>query len=140
MNSKFRILLISFFLISGAILTLPRWAWSAAYDIQEITPEVKAALDNRRQRFDELQDLKRRGIVGENNQGYVQLLTEAHGYRDLVDAENSDRRVIYLAIIKQNNLAESEQGKVEAAFAQVQKDKANPGDKIQAEDGSWTTK
>ena len=109
------------------------------YDIKEMTPEVKSALDNRRARFDELKQLKTKGIVGENNHGYVESLGNDSSARSLVDSENQDRRVIYQAIEVQNNLTGASAA-IEKVFAQVQRDKANPGDKIQNEDGSWVVK
>jgi uncharacterized protein YdbL (DUF1318 family) len=115
-------------------------AFSATYDIKEMTPEIKAALDNRRDRFEQLRAYKEKGVIGENNRGYVELLTDDPEAKSLVEAENKDRRLIYKTILQQNNLADSELGKVEAAFAQVQKEKANPGDKIEDADGNWMTK
>ena len=140
MKGKLRSILVFLFLSGMIVWGTPRWVLAADYDLKEITSQVKAALDNRRERFNELQELKQRGIVGENNRGYVELLTEAKAYRDLVDAENADRRLIYKTIVQQNNLADSELEKVEKAFAQVQKEKADPGDKIQDADGNWVTK
>ena len=139
MNFRFRFLFIVFFLMGSGVLGMPR-VGLAAYDIQEMTPQVKAALDSRRERFDELRKLKEKGIIGENNQGYVELLTENDEAKILVKEENKDRRLIYKTIIQQNNLAEEELEKVEKAFAQVQKEKANPGDKIQDAGGKWLTK
>ncbi len=111
---------------------------AASYDIKEMTPEVKSALDGRRNRFDELKSLKAQGAIGENNQGYVEALkTEG---QSVVDAENRDRRFIYTTIVSQNGLPADALGTVEAVFAQVQRDKAASGDKIQDVSGSWTTK
>ena len=140
MIRKFRILWTFLFLMSGIVLPLSRLSWAAAYDIKEITPEVKTALDNRRERFDQLRTYKEKGVIGENNRGYVELLSDDPQAKALVEAENQDRRLIYKAIIQQNNLAPGELEKVEKAFAQVQKEKASPGDKIQDADGNWTAK
>lgn len=109
------------------------------YNIKEMTPEVRAALDGRRDRFDQLKALKGQGAIGENNQGYVQALTGDASAKGTADAENSDRRVIYKTIEQQNNLTNAMET-IEKVFAQVQRDKANPGDKIQNEDGSWVAK
>ncbi len=109
------------------------------YDIKEMTPEVKAALENRRSRFDQLKSLKAQGIVGENNRGYVQVLGNDSSAKSLVESENNDRRVIYKTIEAQNNLSGAMET-IEKVFAQVQRDKASPTDKIQTEDGRWVTK
>lgn len=140
MRLSFRLAFIFLFLMT-AIVVLPKSGRAATYDIQELTPAVKAALDNRRERFEQLRGYKEKGVIGEDNRGYVYLLIEGDaGAEALVSAENKDRRVIYTTILTQNKLADSELAKVEQAFAQVQRDKANPGDKIQDPDGRWVTK
>ena len=109
------------------------------YSIKQMTPEVQAALDNRHDRFSQLQALETSGVIGENNRGYVQVLKADASADAIAAAENSDRRVIYQTIARQNGL-EGEVGTIEAVFAQVQRDKAAPGEQVQAEDGRWVTK
>ena len=109
----------------------------ANYSIKQMTPEVEAALNNRRDRFDALRELKSKGSIGENNSGYVEALSP--DAQDAATAENNDRKVIYQTIAEQNNLKDAI-GTIEKVFAQVQREKAQAGDKIQQEDGSWTTK
>lgn len=109
------------------------------YDLKEITPSVKSALDNRKARFSELQELKAQGVVGENNQGYVEVLKKGVNAESLVNAENKDRKLIYRAIEEQNNL-QNALGTIEKVFGQVQRDKAKAGEKVQDEGGRWVTK
>jgi uncharacterized protein YdbL (DUF1318 family) len=132
-------------LLIGAIvgvvgLSVLTGAWAASYDIKEMTPEVKAALDGRRSRFEDLKSLKAQGAIGENNRGYVEVLKSEGNAQSTADAENRDRRFIYTTIVAQNELPQSAIGTVEAVFAQVQRDKAGSGDKVQDASGSWTTK
>ncbi len=109
----------------------------AQYEIKEITPELKIALDGRKARREDLNAAKSQGKVGETNRGYVKALEgSAQG---LVDAENRDRKIIYETIAQQHNLS-SEMGTIEKVFAQEQRDRARSGDKIQDESGNWTTK
>lgn len=110
-----------------------------AYDIKEMTPEVKSALEGRRGRFEQLRELKAKSVVGENNRGYVEALGSDADAKAVVDAENSDRRLIYKTIEQQNNLSDA-LSTIEKVFAQVQRDKASAGDKIQDESGNWVTK
>lgn len=111
------------------------------YDIKEMTPPVKSALESRRARFDQLAELKKQGIVGENNRGYTEVLASGvDNAAALVNAENADRKVIYQAIVEQNKLPATSLGLVEEVFAKVQRDKAAAGDKIQTVDGKWVTK
>lgn len=120
------------------LVALPVFA-EAKYSIKQMTPEVQSALNARRDRFSELRDFKANGVIGETSKGYVQVLTEESGAKELVAAENENRKVIYSTIAEQNGL-EAEQGTIEKVFAAVQREKAEAGDKIQTEDGQWTTK
>ena len=109
------------------------------YSIKQMTPEVQSALDNRRDRFDQLRVLKASGTVGENNRGFAEVLQAATGADAIVDAENSDRKTIYQTIAQQNGL-DNAVATIESVFAQVQRDKAAAGDQIQTEDGRWMAK
>jgi uncharacterized protein YdbL (DUF1318 family) len=111
----------------------------AQYEIKELTPAVKKSLDQRRERFEEIKDLKTAGIIGENNQGYLDVLIVHQRAAELVRAENHDRLIIYKTIIEQNNLR-GELATVETVFAKVQAEKAGPGEMIQNEDGLWEKK
>lgn len=138
MNRNSFMIPLGLFLLLSIIATSLSLA-QAKYDIKEMTPEVQAALDGRRERFNELRGLKADGKVGENNRGYVELLKDDTAAKSLVDAENHDRKTVYKTIEKQNNLTDA-MATIEKVFAQVQQEKAQPGDKIQDEDGRWVTK
>ncbi len=109
------------------------------YDIKQMTPEVQNALNGRRDRFDQLRALKSSGAVGENNRGYAEVLKQEGPAGDIVAAENRDRKVIYQTIAEQNGL-ENAISTIESVFAQVQRDKAGPGEQVQMEDGRWVSK
>ena len=130
-------------LVASMVLVSQRttrgWAENR-YDIKELTPEIKSALDSRRARFDVLKSLKQKGIVGENNRGYVELLGGDSDAKNLVDLENKDRRFVYEKIAEQNNLPPGSLSTVESIFAQVQRDKADPGERIQDAAGNWVHK
>lgn len=110
------------------------------YSIKQMTPEISRALENRRDRYDRLEELKKEGAVGENNRGYVEVLAGGRQAAPLVETENKDRKVIYQAIAEQNALGANALTTVEKVFAQVQHEKAAPGTKVQTEDGRWITK
>lgn len=126
-------------MISAAALTPLSARAEAKYSLKEMTPEVSAALDARRARFDNLADLKSKGMVGEDDRGYVKALVSAPEVEGVVEAENKDRTIVYTTIAGQNNLA-GEIATIEKVFAEVQRDKAKPGEKIQADSGQWVTK
>jgi len=109
------------------------------YTIKEMTPEVTSALENRKNRYSELQRLKQQGKVGENNRGYIEVFSDEGDVKRLADAENRDRKTIYQTIADQNDL-KGALGTIEKVFAQTQRDNADPGDKIQSEDGRWAVK
>jgi uncharacterized protein YdbL (DUF1318 family) len=109
------------------------------YSIKQMTPEVESALENRRARFDKLNDLKSQGLIGENNQGYVEVLTGNADAQQAVEDENKDRQVIYKTIAEQNGLQDA-LPTIEKVFAQVQYDKAESGQKVQDASGAWVTK
>ncbi len=122
------------------IVVISNGAWAQGkYSIKEMTPAVKQALDGRRDRFSQLRSLKAAGIIGENNQGYVEVLSSDASASGIASQENEDRKLIYQAIAKQNGL-EGALSTIESAFAQVQRDKAEAGDKIQTQDGAWIKK
>ncbi len=109
------------------------------YAIKQMTPSIQSALDNRRERFEDLRALKSSGSIGENNHGYVEVLVIQGNVEGMVAAENKDRKIIYQTIAEQNEL-EDAIATIESVFAQVQRDKAEAGDKVQGEDGQWISK
>ena len=110
------------------------------YNLREVTPEIQQAIQARQSRYAELQTLKQKGIVGENNQGFVSVLNGAPGADPLASAENQDRNKIYQAIAVQNNLGPEGISEVKRIFAEVQRGKAQPGDSIQLPSGEWVQK
>ncbi len=134
-NSKIWGMLV---ILAIGLTPLPAGA-EAKYSLKEMTPEVGAALDARRARFDNLADLKSKGMAGEDNRGYVKALVSAPEVEAVVDAENNDRKLVYTTIAQQNDLA-GEMATIEKVFAEVQRDKAKPGEKVQDDNGQWVTK
>ena len=116
------------------------WVFAASYDIKQMTPQVQQALNGRQRRYEELQILKASGLIGENNQGYAEALKNQSNAGQLAGQENEDRKVIYHAIVAQNNLGPSGLWEVQRAFAEVQRDKARPGDFVQSASGEWAQK
>ncbi len=113
---------------------------AADYDFKTMTPQIEQALKNRQARYYQLQGLKREGLVGENNKGYVTDLKNNTSASTLVTAENKDRRVLYEALAEQNMLGASGLLEIERAFAEVQSEKAEPGDMVQSSSGAWERK
>ena len=135
MNFKKSLIFGLVILASGATFSFAQ----AKYSIKQMPPAVESALESRRNRFDQLAGFKAKGVIGENNQGYVEFLGGDNSAKALADAENNDRRIIYQTIAEQNDLKDAI-ATIEKVFAQVQRDKAQSGEKIQAEDGQWVSK
>jgi uncharacterized protein YdbL (DUF1318 family) len=115
-------------------------ATTQAFDLKEMTPEVKSAIASRQARYAELQSLKAGGIVGENNQGFVQVLRPSTDAERIAREENEDRQTVYDAIAKQNGLGPEGLGKVQEVFGEVQRGKAKPGEWIQFRNSEWVKK
>ena len=122
------------------IVMVSGMAFAQAYDIKEMTPAVKSALEGRKARFSELKALKAQGIAGETNRGYVEALGGDKTAAKLAEMENKDRRVIYEAIVVQNDLGVRALTTVEGVFAGVQREKASVGEKVQDASGTWMSK
>lgn len=115
-------------------------AYAQVPQLQYKTPEVDAAIESRQARYETLQQYKSQGLVGEDNKGYVAARGGGAEVEELVAAENADRDVIYNAIIEQNNLTSADIANLHSAFAEVRRDKAEPGEWIQLPDGEWAQK
>ena len=128
-------------LTSLVVLAAPLVASSAhaQYELKEITPDVQSALENRKERYEQLSALKAQGVLGENNHGYVDVLKDEGAASQVAFEENQDRKVIYTAVAEQNDITSS-MDVIEKVFAQVQREKAKPGESIQEEDGQWSVK
>ncbi len=87
------------------------------------------------------------GAIGENNNGYIEILDTAAldlgsraALKRLVDAENGDRRRLYTEVARALNIDTGQIGRIESIFATEWKKSAGPGWPIQNPDGSWGRK
>lgn len=128
-------------LIVAGMLGASGTAWAEPrYEIKQMTPAIQQALEGRQARYEALRRLKSLGLVGENTQGLVELRRPDPEAAPLVERENADRTVIYQAIVEQHQLGAGGLEYVQRAFAEVQRDKAQPGDPVQRPSGEWTTR
>lgn len=81
--------------------------------------------------------LKAKGIVGENNSGYLEFVGKQKENPEVVAAENEDRREVYAAIAKQEGTTVELVAKRRAL--QISQ-KADPGDWLQDASGNWHQK
>jgi uncharacterized protein YdbL (DUF1318 family) len=90
-----------------------------------------------KERLPKIIELKSQGIIGENNQGYLEFVGSTRQMQDLVDAENRDRRSVYEGIAKQQGTTVQTVGQRRALQL---RDLANPGDWVQDDAGRWYRK
>ena len=81
--------------------------------------------------------LKDKGLVGENNNGYLEFIGQKKANQDVVESENNDRKLVYEAIAKQQGTTVELVGKHRAV--QIA-NKAQPGDWLQDANGKWYQK
>ena len=82
-------------------------------------------------------DLKIKGLVGENNRGYLQFVGKKKEKEEIVKAENKDRQTLYSAIAKKRGVSVEV---VEGNGAIQNANKAKPGYWLQDANGKWHKK
>ncbi len=102
------------------------------------TQAVGASLKNRmKARIPEINSLKDAGIIGENNRGYLDFLGSKQPKKNVLNAENSDRKKVYSSIAKKQGVDMLLVGQRRAKqIIKITK----PGHKYQTADGKWHTK
>ncbi len=125
MKKKTIFLAISF-LICGLLIT---GAYSFAF--------AKGIKERMKSRLPVINALKAKGIIGENNRGYLQFLGGSSEQADVINAENSDRQKVYTAIAKQQRTTPDAVGQ-RRCLKLIQL--AKPGEKYQDTNGNWQTK
>ncbi len=125
-TSFFRLVLLSVALLFGAA--------PVALHAQDLGA-VKARMS---QRLSKLDALKSKGVLGENNRGFVELRGgNDPAVGDVMAGENSDRGAVYAALAKQTGSTSEQVGRARAK--QIAAGSAS-GVWLQHEDGSWYKK
>jgi uncharacterized protein YdbL (DUF1318 family) len=112
--------------------------------------QVLEAVQNRKFNKDEIDEFKKDRVVGENNKGFLTILSSEKyktddNYRRIVDQvvkeENLDREVVYERIVAINqSAAEAGQEERNQIFAKLNFDNSPSGTMIQKPDGEWIEK
>jgi uncharacterized protein YdbL (DUF1318 family) len=89
------------------------------------------------ERLPVIKALKDKGIVGENNKGYLEFVGQKKEKAEVINAENKDRKLVYGAIAKQQGTTAELVGKHRAI--QIA-NKAQPGAWLQDAAGKWHKK
>lgn len=101
-----------------------------ADDIQTIKVQME-------KRLPFIVELKSKGIIGENNTGYLQYVQANRENEEVVNAENVDRKKVYAIIAKKEGANIGQVGSRRAL--QIAK-KALKGDWLQDQNGKWYQK
>jgi uncharacterized protein YdbL (DUF1318 family) len=110
---------------------------------------ILEAIQSQKFNKDEINELKREQVVGENNRGYVEVrptpqYNQDESYHNMVDklveAENRDRRIIYQRVLLMNQLSQQEERETNLIFANMQIEQSPPGTLIQLSNGEWIEK
>jgi len=118
------IMAIAVVFILGLLITN---GYSSAQDIKQRMIE----------RLPTITALKAKGLLGEDNRGYLQFIGPKKENEDVVAAENKDRQTVYTAIAKQQGTTVELVGQHRAI--QIA-DKAQPGEWLQDAKGKWYQK
>jgi uncharacterized protein YdbL (DUF1318 family) len=81
--------------------------------------------------------LKDKGTIGENNRGFLEFRTEDKSTQKLISDENKDRKSVYAAIAKKQQV---DIGLVGQRRAKQISDKGSKGHWFQKPDGTWYRK
>ena len=82
-------------------------------------------------------ELKEKGVVGEDKNGFLQFVGDKKEQEDLIAVENADRKKVYAHIAKQQGTTVQLVG--ERRALQIAK-KAKPGTWLQDQSGKWYQK
>lgn len=99
--------------------------------------QASALKDRMLARVPAINNLKDQGLIGENNNGYLEYRTEARPQQELIKAENQDRKTVYAEIAAKQNVDITLVGQRRAR--QI-RDIGGAGHWFQKPDGSWYRK
>ena len=89
------------------------------------------------QRLSKVDELKSKGVVGENNHGFLEARGSDAEAGAVIAAENSDREAVYAALAKRTGSSADQVGRARAK--QIATNSA-AGVWVQHENGSWAKK
>jgi hypothetical protein len=114
--------------------------------------KLKAIRAMQRMEFnrDDIQKFKEMGIAGEKNDGFLRFFETEKTQKDIqlkafsqtiINEENEDRETVLNRVIATNiRFSPKDLPKVKKVYANLNRDNAITGEKIQLEDGTWTIK
>jgi uncharacterized protein YdbL (DUF1318 family) len=110
---------------------------------------VLEAVKNQKFRQDEIVQLKRDKIIGENNEGFLEIVNpekldnpeEQARTEQLVEGENADRRIIYERSLAVMDIpGEWSRSKIDSLFAAEKRNQTESGTLVQNSQSEWIEK
>lgn len=105
--------------------------------VSSFAGDIKAIKAEMEKRLPAIVELKSKGIVGEDNSGYLQFVGGKREKEAVVQAENQDREKVYSAIAKKEGVSVNQVGQRRAT--QIA-EKSKNGEWLQSQDGKWHQK
>lgn len=110
-----------------------------AQELSESSARAQQILVAMRERFPQVESIKKTGAVGENNRGFLELAKpdavttaeEKNRVQQIVAAENADRKAYYQEIARINKEQNVTVGAVERVYAQTRLERGNTGELFQ---------
>jgi uncharacterized protein YdbL (DUF1318 family) len=125
----------------------PPSAMAQAPNIDITTPAIRSLITSRKQRYSSLVPLLNRCVLGENNQGLLDIraleglsLKDKASAQTLLKQENRDRQQLYRELATANNLPANRLSEIASIFAKVNLKEARAGWCIQDGNGNWKKK
>lgn len=125
----------------------PRAAYAADVDVNVSTAAIRALKEQMKKRSTQLKPYLDQARLGITKDGMLAVrnldgvaLRDQASVRRLVEAENSDRSMLYKEINTANDFGPERLGDIQNIFAETWIAKAEKGWPIQKPDGSWTIK
>lgn len=116
------------------IVVLIVMVFTCSYSFAQDANELKTRM---KERIPVIKALKSKGIIGENNLGYLQFVSSGKEQEEIVNSENADRKAVYAAIANQQGANVDLVGKRRAI--QIAEN-AGTGEWLQDNTGKWYQK
>jgi len=109
-------------------------AFTAAVSAAESAAAIRQRME---QRLPQIDDLKAKGAIGENNRGLLEVRAAAGNAAAVVSEENRDREAVYALIAQQTGATADSVGRARAKQIAAN---ARSGVWVQDEGGAWRKK
>jgi uncharacterized protein YdbL (DUF1318 family) len=111
-------------------------------------PAIRAIIDARAARVQQINDFKSRGLIGESNQALLEArsldsisdLRQRAALQKLVKDENADRERLYKEVAAAEGVDLAQLPRIRKTYAETLRNNARPGDWIQLPGGQWKQK